>query len=446
MRYVFGFLSLLAAGCVSSSTEGARTSASAQIGGGRASERSEAAESSEADPDAEACEALAERVARAHPAPLAALARARASLRRSHAAASAPGPTFWLEVWDFPIGDPTLIDREGMYMVGVRQEIPVLAALDAEGRAEAELSRAESAEGQDATRLVFLEAARACVDWGVARAIAQEWRQYATHLSDVRRATTIAYGAGAANASLGSIARVDADVARVGRRVIELEEQAVVARETLVALAGTTVVVPEAAPAVRNPPAQLDDERTIAVALGARGDVAAARLRSSAAAAHAESARALADVPKFEVAATYMQMPDARPGLGAMVSMTMPWIGGGLSDASDAAAEDSAASQHRASAVERAARVEVQAQASRLRAAQRTLRAIEESELPAFERAARAERAGLEGGNFDLTAWLLASHGVLETRIERELARGAVARAWLELRGATGGATTEKSR
>ncbi len=444
MRYMFGLLSLLGAGCVSSSTEGARNGALAQLDSERAAERAESID--QPDTDANACETLANRIALAHPAPLAAFTKARGSLRRSHAAASLPGPTFWLEVWDFPIGDPSRVDREGMYMVGVRQEIPVLAALDAEGRAEAELSRAESAEARDTRRLLSLEAGRACVDWGVARAIAGEWRRYAAHLGDVSKATTTAYGAGAANASLGSIARVDADIARVERRAIELDEQAVAARDTLVALAGATVAVPEEAPALPTPPAKLDVEPTIAAALSARGDIAAARLRSSAAAAHAESARALADVPKFEVAATYMQMPDARPGLGAMVSMTMPWIGGGLSDAADAAGEDSAASQHQASAVERAARVEVQTQASRLRVAQRTLRAIEESELPAVERAARAERAGLEGGSFDLTAWLLASHGVLEARIERELARGAVARAWLELGSATGGRTTEKSR
>jgi hypothetical protein len=444
MRSIVGLLAVFAASCVSTATETARSAAEREIalrqpdGGGSMS--------SQSAPPANGCEDIATRIAEAHPAPLAALARARASLRRSHAAASAPGPTFWLEVWDFPIGDPTLAGREGMYMVGVRQEIPVLAALDAEGRSEAELSRAESAEGRDVSRLLFLEAGRGCVDWIVAGEVAKRWREYGTHLSQVREATATAYGAGSGTTSLGSIARVDADIARVERRAIELEEQAHVARDGLVALAGEGVALPEEAPALPEPPRELDLEPTIAGALSVRGDVAAARFRAAAADARAESARAMADVPKFEVAATYMQMPGARPGLGAMVSMTMPWIGGGLLDASDAAEEEAKASVQQTAAVERAAVVEVRQQASKLRAAQLTLVALEERELPAAERAAKAERAGLLSGGFDLTAWLLASRMALEARIERELMRGAVARAWLELQGATGSGVTENDR
>ncbi|MBL8742544.1 MAG: TolC family protein [Myxococcales bacterium] len=322
----------------------------------------------------------------------------------------------------------------------------MLAALDAEGRAEAELSHAESADGRDAMRMLFLEAGRGCVDWIVSSAIAGRSRDYANHLAEVRDAAIAAYGAGSGGTSLGSIARAEADIARVKRRTIELEEQARSARDGLAALAGGSVALPDEVPVLSEPPAELDLEAATAAALAARGDVAAARFRSAAASARAEGAKEVAETPRFEVGATYMQMPDARPGLGAMVSMTMPWIGGGLLDESDAAEEESAATRHQASAVERAARVEIQAQLSKLRAAKRTLAAIEESELPAAERAARAERAGLGAANFDLTAWLLASHGVLEARIEREVARGSVARAWLELQGSLGVLGTEKKR
>ncbi|NUP13630.1 MAG: TolC family protein [Polyangiaceae bacterium] len=323
-----------------------------------------------------------------------------------------------------------------MYMLGVRQEIPVLAALDADGRAEAELARAEAADGRDARRALYLQFAAGCVDWAVSRSLADRSREFASHLRSVREATAAAYGGGA-QLTLGSIARADAEAARADRRAIDFDEQSQIAREALVALAGEDVALPELPPGIPEPPTDADVDAMLEGAIGRRGDVAAARARGASADARAESARAMADVPEFEVAATYMQMPGARPGLGAMVSMTMPWIGGALSDASEAAEAERDAARYQASAAERAASVDVHTQAARFRAARRVLRSIEEYELPASERAADAERAGLGGGGaFDLTAWLIAAHAMLEARIEREMAKGAVARSWVELRAA----------
>lgn len=434
MRSCLVLLAVAATGCLSSATEKARSAAASEVADGPAYAPAKVGASS--TPTSDTCEAIGARIAARHPAPLAAMARARASLRRSHAAASAPGPTVWVELWDFPIGDPERADREGMYMVGVRQEIPVLGALDADARAQAEEARAQAAEGRDDSRKLYQQAALACVDWAVSARVADRYREYGEHLKAVREAGATAYAAGAPS-SLGSVARFEADAARIERRAIELDEQARASRDALVALAGEGIAIPEDPPALRRPPNEIDVESVIARALSARGDVAAARARSAAANARADAARAVAEVPKFEVAGTYMQTPGERAGLGAMVSMSMPWLGGGLADASDAAQEETTAANHQAAAAERAAEVEITTYAARLGTAQRALQSLEERELPAAERAAEAERAGLAAGSFDLTAWLLSAHMVLETRIEEEVMKGAVARAWIELEAAS---------
>src|SRR5262245_52557448 len=70
------------------------------------------------------CAALADAVARSHPALRAARARSNAAVLRSSAESSLPPPTASFEIWDFPIGEPSRADSEGMYMLGLGQEFP----------------------------------------------------------------------------------------------------------------------------------------------------------------------------------------------------------------------------------------------------------------------------------------------------------------------------------
>ena len=322
-------------------------------------------------------------------------------------------------------------------MVGLRQEVPVVAALDQDALGEAEDARAEVALRKDAARGVWREAASLCIEWTVAARLAAHWRTYAGHIRDVRDALVAAYSGGA-SVSAGRLVRTDATIARAERRVADLEERGRVARETLAALAGDPAAVPPEPLPLPAPPAALDVDELLQTALVARGDVEAARARTRAAGARAEAASATADIPRFEVSASYMQMPGARPGLGAEVMMTMPWLGGGLAGARTAAGAEEQAVRSEAAVAERAAAVEVRRDAARLQAARRVLAQIADREVPAAERASAAERAAMSSGTFDLVSWLLAAEELIEARIDEEEARGEVARAWIELTAAAG--------
>lgn len=61
---------------------------------------------------------------------------------------------------------------------------------------------------------------------------------------------------------------------------------------------------------------------------------------------------------------------------------------------------------------------------------------IRDEELPAASRAAKAERAGLTSGSFDLTGWLLAARAEIEAGVDVEERRGEAARAWIDLQAA----------
>ncbi|MFO0550221.1 MAG: TolC family protein [Polyangiaceae bacterium] len=421
------------AGCVSAATSTAREAATRELARGTL-------ESTAAAPEAKAaprtCEELADRISSAHPAPLVEAAEGRAALERSRSEAAIPGPRVRFEIWDFPIGDPATADEDGMYMVGISQEIPPLAARDKRALAAAEEARARAAKARSTGLSIWEQAATLCVDWVIADRTAGRLREYASHLGQVREGVLAIYSGGGAG-GLAGIARADTEAARAERRAIDAEQTALVSRETLVALAGPDVPISEHPPELSSCPDATSLGAWLEDALANRPDLAAANAEYRAAAAEADAASADAQIPEFEVSLTYMQTPNQRAGLGAGVMMSIPWLGGGGA-ASRAAAETASARKLEISAAEREATVELRRAVATLAAAQATLRAIVERELPAAERASQVGREALLGGNFDLADWLLAAHEELEARVDREEAVGRVAQAWIELQFATG--------
>ena len=77
-----------------------------------------------------------------------------------------------------------------------------------------------------------------------------------------------------------------------------------------------------------------------------------------------------------------MQTPGMRPGLGAMVSMSLPWLWGGGSDRREGARHEIEAAAADAESARRAARVEVAQASGRVQALLEQMAALEVTEFP----------------------------------------------------------------
>jgi outer membrane protein TolC len=381
------------------------------------------------------CEDLADRIALSHPALRAARFRAAAAAQRSHAESSLPPPTASFEIWDFPIGAPSRADREGMYMFGLGQEFPGGGRTE-RSRAEQEMAREARAEGDDLGRRLRAESAHACVAWSVAEAVRARLVDHRRLIEQVRDAALVSYRGSAGG--LGAVARADAELAAAERRIAETEAESETARATLAALADDDVKLPGTAPEL--PPGERDaSDRAVNASGGTtRGDVSAARARQAAAAARLEAASSEASTPSFEVRATYMQTPGERPGLGAMLGMSLPWLWGGGGERETGARHELEAASADADAVRRAARVEVAQASGRVRALRRSLAVLRERELPAAERAVAAERASLGSGGFDLAAWLQSANALRVARVDEARMQGEIEHAVVDFAASVG--------
>src|SRR5262245_59497777 len=168
------------------------------------------------------CAELAQQLVDAAPSVRAGHARARAQLARARSEGALPAPELTLEVWDFPIGDPQLADREGMYMAGLEQEIPPAGSLDARARAAIEDANEATAETSEARRSLRARALEACIEWsGSALEVARH--REAEALAAGMRDALLAQIRGAGETSLADVARIDAELARLRRMAIESE-------------------------------------------------------------------------------------------------------------------------------------------------------------------------------------------------------------------------------
>ncbi|HEY8431538.1 MAG TPA: hypothetical protein VIL20_24325, partial [Sandaracinaceae bacterium] len=313
-RVWVGCASLCAAGCVSSSTWSAYREVERELAAAREEEPRGGA-------DPATCAELASRIAAAYPTVRAARARARAALARGRGEGALPAPELVLEVWDFPIGDPQLADREGMYMAGVAQAFPPAAALDARARAAAMDARAALAEASEERRTIRARALATCVEWSATALEIERLREAEAIVTRARDALAARVSTGA---PIAELARIEAELAALRRARAGAEARAARARARASAWFGRPLSAP---PSIDVP--EGGAEGALERALAARGALRAARARAQAAAARTEAREAEASVPTFVLRATYMQMPSARAGIGAAIGMTLPWLWSG---------------------------------------------------------------------------------------------------------------------
>jgi outer membrane protein TolC len=317
-----------------------------------------------------------------------------------------------------------------MYMVDVGQHVVPGAVLEGRARAEAALALAELAEADERARAIREEVHHACIEWASAalrRDRIERSRELVGRMVELISARRTVTGE-----PLAELARLELERARIDRWSAEADADVERARLTLAALLGRDLPgdPPPLGPSLEPVDIQAMERR----ALASRGLVRASRARREAARARAEAAEAEATIPSFLLRATFMQMPSARPGLGAMIAVDLPWLWGGEGARSEAARAEVRAEEDEIAWREREIRIALARAAADLRRAQRRLAALRERERPAAERALESATIGYAAGRADLIGWLEAL-GVLRALDLEEaeaLAEVAHARAALE--------------
>src|SRR6185369_11983709 len=103
-----------------------------------------------------------------HPSLVAAAYRVRELAARAGAEGSLPAPELMIDLWQIPFAKPYALDKAGMIMIGVRQELPAPGSLDLMAEATALEARAQAAMVAAEARGLVREADRAMADYAEA--------------------------------------------------------------------------------------------------------------------------------------------------------------------------------------------------------------------------------------------------------------------------------------
>jgi outer membrane protein TolC len=322
-----------------------------------------------------------------------------------------------------------------MYMLGVGQELPPPGVRAHEARAELELARAGLGTLAETRRQIFQEVAHACIEWSALAVVLQRLAAHRALIDVVRTALVARYRGGAG--SIGEVARTEAELAAADRHVVEAEAELDAARAALLPLVAG-IPLPERPPAL---PVR-DLARPVAAdatgALRRRGAVQRATALEREAEERARAATARARLPGLELRATFMHSPAERPGLGAMIAVSLPWLSGEGRALREAADHERSAARAALDDEQLQVRSQVAQAAGRVRALARSLALLLEREIPAATRALEAERAGLVGSDFNLASWIQAAHALREAHVDEARARAALEHAWIDLQAARG--------
>lgn len=343
--------------------------------------------------------------------------RARAALSMARAEGALPAPSASIAVWDFPIGDPSLADREGMYMLTLAQELPPPDALDASARASVEEARAALGELDEMRREIASEAMHACADWAGAAATGARLAAWIELLGAMRLVVEARLSAG--GGMLADVARLAREIGTAERMLARTSSDAERAQETLRAWLGVPTETPLGeAPELPDEAPSVSASAVLGYALEHRGLLESGRADIAAASARASAAEARATTPTFMFGGMYMQTPQMRAGLGLEFGMTLPWFWSGEPDLAEAARADAAAAEAEVLGAERMIEVEVRTALAELETTSRVLDTLRTREAPAAAFALDATAAAYGAGEGSLLEWLDAARAIRELEIE----------------------------
>jgi outer membrane protein TolC len=364
--------------------------------------------------------------------------RARALLHAARAEAALPSPEIDAEVWSLPVGRGIYAFGEAsMYMVGVRQMLPALAALDARARASIEEARAVigrlAVRERELTRMT-IDAYADLVGAVLHHRVHHAQLELLVRMLDVAHAR---YSAG--GSALTDVSRLEVERAREARALTRFDADAVRARATLNTLLHRAPDAPIGTPEdLEAETVSLAYDDLVARVDRARGEVQASEARVRAAEARVRAQEADANVPAFTFGLSYMQDPMRDPGLGLAAAMTMPWLTVAGRARVAQAREEAEAERAMTEGARWTARREIAAAQAQLASAERVLRIVRAESLPAAARSLDAVRGSYVTGDADLLQWLDASRTALEFAMDEADAIADLVRAAGALESAVG--------
>ena len=348
---------------------------------------------------------------------------ARAMLHTARAERALPAPEVGAQVWNLPFARPYALGEAAMYMLEVRQMFPAAGSRDARARSSLEEARGRVAALLDREAEVRSRAGQAYADYVHG---ALDHHVHGAHLDLLAVMLDAARARFAGGGSLTEIPRIEAEQARTRRSIARVEAELERARATLNAL------LQRAPDAPLGPPAELGAETVTAsldeltaLALRSRGDLAQATSRIRAAQARTDVARAEARWPTFTAGVSYMQDPQQRPGFGASIAATLPWVWGDGPERVEASLERERSEDAAAESVTVTVRGDVSVAMARLRGLERELVVLHTEGRPAAARAVEAVRSAYVNGRAQLLEWIDAARQVLDVEMEEvELTAG----------------------
>lgn len=363
--------------------------------------------------------------------------RARSMVYAARAEGSLPSPELGVEAWNLPLARPYAVGEANMYMVELRQRFPAPGLLDARARATVGEADAVAAELASEERQIAQRAADAFADY--VRGV----RDHALHrdhlglLEQMQGAVRARFTTG--RAALTDAARIDLEIAKARRAMARVEADKIRARATINALLRRpedAALGPPRDVAAMTVRVSIDD--LIARARQHRGMLLAARARGGAAQARRDAAEAEARWPEFMVGLGYWQDPAMRPGYGATLAMSLPWLWGGQRHRVDEMREGEAAARAAVAGAWVEATNDIAEAHARMVAAERELKILRTQALPVAHGAIDAVRSVYATGNASLLDWIDTARSYLDLEMEETDVAAELARAVASLERSVG--------
>lgn len=365
--------------------------------------------------------------------------RAEAASARGRAAARLPDPELKYEQWGVPLERPFALDRADTVMLGVRQALPAWGTRAARARVAEE----EAAAAGDEVR-----ARRQELEARVRRAFAEyarthhELRLHREHVDLTSRLVELArLGYQSGRSTQQDVLRLALELSRLHADVARIEQERRSSQALLNALMNRPPAAPLGPPPEPAPPSPATPVEELARDLDRhRTDVVAGERAIRRDQAALDLARRAARYPTVMVGVDYWYMPmlDTRHGYGAMVSMSLPWLGAGRRAEVTAAERTLRADERALEAARVAARYELEDAAAQLEGAQRTFEIVERDLLPQARRTFESAQAAFAAGQGEALGLLDTLRSYLQVRVERVRAIARIEAALAELDRAAG--------
>lgn len=361
---------------------------------------------------------------------------ARAALHSARAEGALPAPEVNAQVWNLPLARPYALGDASMYMLELRQMFPAAGSRDARARAAAEEARGRVSALVAREAEVRSRAGEAYADY-VQSTLQRQVRE--AHREMLGAMLDTASSRLAAGGPLADIPRIETEQARNRRSIARVEADIARVRAALNALLRRPHDAPLGPPSSVVPETvSLPLDELLSLAARSRGDLGEARARVRSAHARTEAASAESRWPSITAALGYWQDPLMRPGLGATVAASLPWVWAGARERLAEARERELAESEAAEGVTVTVRGEVSTAQARLRGLEHELGVLHREAWPAAARSTEALRAAYTAGRGGLLDWLDAARQLHDIGEEEAEVTASMVRTATELERAVG--------